>query len=151
MSKRFNQEPGCETIAQADLKELIGRKVDAGVRRYSYHPHLTAETGIIAYANDDPSNEVGIRYRGDWSIPVDIYRIYPETYAIKDQVIRDEKGTLWLIEEATDMETAERAILTARVSGSIGATESVEDGTTREISKFADVSKVVKVKAYGAK
>ena len=50
------------------------------------------------------------------------YLVTPIETPIKDQIVKTGE-TMWLIEEATDMETAMAAISMARVTGSVGSTE----------------------------
>jgi hypothetical protein len=61
----------------------------------------------------------------------------------------------WFVEKATDQEMIWRAIIEARVSGSIGATETVEE-YGKEPERYASVRRIIKLNfqlqgAYGAR
>lgn len=60
--------------------------------------------------------------------------------------------TMWLVEEATDLKTAEAAISFARVTGSVGANEIHQNASPPhgdgKVLKMAKVSRIEKVKPH---
>ena len=65
--------------------------------------------------------------------------------SLVDKVVRSEKS-MWLIETATDMETAMAAIGMAKVTGSVGATETYKEADppfgNGKVKKYAKVSRI---------